>query len=57
MIYGCSQPRELWFIDFNHVHIHVACFSVLIQQYLYVPFEFSFCLCEHLSVDVMSVGS
>ena len=19
MIYGCSQPRELWFIDFNHV--------------------------------------
>ena len=23
MIYGCSQPRELWFIDFNHVHVHV----------------------------------
>ena len=21
MIYGCSQPRELWFIDFNHVHV------------------------------------
>ena len=20
MIYGCSQPRELWFIDFNHVY-------------------------------------
>ena len=19
MIYGCLQPRELWFIDFNHV--------------------------------------
>ena len=19
VIYGCSQPRELWFIDFNHV--------------------------------------
>ena len=19
MIYGCSLPRELWFIDFNHV--------------------------------------
>ena len=30
MIYGCSQPRELWFIDFNHVHaikveVHVHC--------------------------------
>ena len=24
MIYGCSQPRELWFIDFNHVHVHVC---------------------------------
>ena len=23
MIYGCLQPRELWFIDFNHVHVHV----------------------------------
>ena len=23
MIYGCSQPRELWFIDFNHVYVHV----------------------------------
>ena len=22
--YGCSQPRELWFIDFNHVHVHAA---------------------------------
>ena len=22
MIYGCSQPRELWFTDFNHVHIY-----------------------------------
>ena len=21
MIYGCSQPRELWFIDFNHVQV------------------------------------
>ena len=20
-MYGCSQPRELWFIDFNHVYI------------------------------------
>ena len=20
MIYGCSQPRKLWFIDFNHVY-------------------------------------
>ena len=23
VIYGCSQPRELWFIDFNHVHVHM----------------------------------
>ena len=26
MIYGCSQPRELWFIDlimYIHVHVHV----------------------------------
>ena len=22
--YGCSQPRELWFIDFNHVHVHTC---------------------------------
>ena len=21
MIFGCSQPRELWFIDFHHVHV------------------------------------
>ena len=31
VIYGCSQPRELWFIDFNHVHKvkvnHNACGS------------------------------
>ena len=29
MIYGCSQPRELWFIDFNHVYkytdVHCTC--------------------------------
>ena len=24
MIYGCSQPRELWFIDFNHVHVDLV---------------------------------
>ena len=26
MIYGCSQPRELWFIDFNHV-VPVLCYA------------------------------
>ena len=28
--YGCLQPRESWFIDFNHVHsvyIHVPSVS------------------------------
>ena len=28
-MYGCSQPRELWFIDFNHVHVHVPHMDVL----------------------------
>ena len=23
MIYGCLQPRELWFIDFNHVQVQM----------------------------------
>ena len=23
LYYGCLQPRELWFTDFNHVHVHV----------------------------------
>ena len=26
-MYGCLQPRELWFIDFNHVHVHVVLYS------------------------------
>ena len=30
MIYGCSQPRELWFIDFNHVH---DCVCVIKSQF------------------------
>ena len=38
MIYGCSQPRELWFIDFNHVCELV--FSIhaytLVYMYLHV---------------------
>ena len=29
-IYGCSQPRELWFIDFNHVHC--ICLSLAPRQ-------------------------
>ena len=25
-MYGHAQPRELWFIDFNHVHVlHIHC--------------------------------
>ena len=32
MIYGCSQPRELWFIDFNHVYLllfYLCCLSLV----------------------------
>ena len=41
MIYGCSQPRELWFIDFNTAQIprqsffHKVGFDVRIQVYIY----------------------
>ena len=28
MIYGCLQPRELWFIDFNHVHLSIYIYTV-----------------------------
>ena len=36
MIYGCSQPRELWFIDFNHVdtvymHVHQMKYRFVLQ--------------------------
>ena len=31
-MYGCSQPRELWFIDFNHVHVHVhVCICIVLH--------------------------
>ena len=40
MIYGCSQPRELWFIDFNHVYtcmlynipFFVGCFLGAVEE-------------------------
>ena len=34
MIYGCLQPRELWFIDFNHVHCSK---DVRCAQYMNLP--------------------
>ena len=47
MIYGCSQPTELWFMDFNHVHVHTCMLEVDKQQvcmsvhvsyiYMYIP--------------------
>ena len=45
VIYGFSQPRELWFIDFNRVHI-CTCISIVFPcvcknhavYYVYVPF-------------------
>ena len=36
MIYGCSQPRELWFIDFNHVYIPVHRAHCDKVSYIYV---------------------
>ena len=28
-MYGCSQSRELWFIDFNHLHVYIyTCMSI-----------------------------
>ena len=41
MIYGCLQPRELWFIDFNHVHVPVVislpqCIHVQMHMYMYM---------------------
>ena len=39
MIYdGCSQTRELWFIDFNHVHVccihHAVYYGVPLYMYI-----------------------
>ena len=41
MIYGCLQPRELWFIDFNHVlagalQVTSATAQPLDTMYMYV---------------------
>ena len=48
-MYGCSQPRELWFIDFNHAcvlqcvlfkHISIITYDMYIQH---------FCMCAYVS--------
>ena len=38
MIFGCSQPRELWFIDFNYVHMYTYMYVLLrvIPLYMYI---------------------
>ena len=47
MIYGCSQPRELWFIDFNHVHVHV---------YILFSHVVDYCPLANLTVDAIQTN-
>ena len=38
VMYGCSQPRELWFIDLiMYIHVHVHVHVCIMYMYMYTP--------------------
>ena len=70
-MYGCSQPRELWFIDFNHVHImlnSLRCMyciglvekvretsSVYMYMYIITYYHCTTCIYSSLSCDIACI--